>query len=180
MKKTGLLMLLFMSFLLAPKTYVFGQSVKQLDERYGFKSLKLGTTPNLSISKKIDSWDRNANISKYTYTGNDMGSIYNVPIKEVDLTYYKNRLMSIHISFNDGFSVSDYDLILYSLKQVFGEGNNCNVKDPDFSLSSCRKWVGAKVEMEILRLYYQKNNKWIGYLLIVEKSIQQQRISDEF
>lgn len=180
MKNDNSTLLIAILLIVLPMTFSYGQSVDQLDSRYGFKSLKLGTVPNPANSVLIESWDSNPNITSYRYQGGDIESVYNVPVKNVDLTYYKNRLMSIQVSFQNGFSESDYDRILYSLKQLFGGGDNCNVADPDFSLSFCRKWIGKKVDMEILRLYYQQRNMWTGYLVIVEKSIQQQRIRDDF
>jgi hypothetical protein len=158
-----------------------GQSVDALDTKYGFKIFKFGTTPDLSISELIESgFNKNPNVTEYRYTGSDMNTLYNVPVIKVKLTYYKNKLMSIMVDFGTTFSEGNYDLVLYSLQQLFGEGNNCITDDSYFTQATGRKWVGKKVSMEILRMYAPKQSAWCGYLLIVEQSLEKQRISDEF
>lgn len=156
----------------------FGQSVEKLDAKYGFKNLKLGTLPNKSYLIKINDQDKNSNIKDYTYTGDNIRTLFTVPIKNIELSYYKNRLMTIYIQFNFGFSQSDYDIILYSLQKLFGDGYKCRINDPDISISSGREWNGKKVEMEIHRLYF--NKIWSGYMIVVSKSLQLQKMNDEF
>ena len=156
------------------------QSVNQLDTKYGFKSFKLGTAPNKLNSNKIDSWDKNSNITKYKYSANDMDELFTVSVNRVIPTYYKNKLMSILIDFNDTFSESDYDIVLYSLKNLFGSGNNCVIDNSDYTNYIGRKWVGKKVEMDFFKLYTNENNKWGGYISITEKALQKQRINNEF
>lgn len=159
---------------------VFSQNVAKLDEKYGFKTFKLSASPSLYKIERSSLEDSNPNITEYNYTGTDLNYLYTVKTRGTTLTFYKNKLMSIQVFFPDNFSESDYNIILYSLEKLFGIGNNCVVNDPTYTNYSGKKWVGKKVEMEILRLYSNKNMKWGGYLLISEKNLQNQRIEDEF
>ena len=111
-----------MIFFLCLYNLSFGQSIADLDLKYGFKQFKFGiTTKQVSnIKKNKDQWDKNPNISEYIYTGNDLNYLYDVKVKEISLTFYKNKLYAIMISFGSSFieyTDSEYNLVQYSLEK---------------------------------------------------------------
>jgi len=157
-----------------------GQSVEKLDEKFGFKSFKFGSPPNKEKSIIVNSWEKKQNIETYQYTGNDMDQLYGAEIEAILLEYFNNKLISIMVVFKSPFLESDYKPVLFSLQQLFGNGGNCISENPEFSNSSGRKWIGEKVEMELLNFLDKKNSNWSGYLAVTNKSLQRQRLNDEF
>ena len=90
MKKILILLCLILS------NIVIAQSVRDLDAKNGFRHFKLGSTPaqNRDIKKQTRQIDKNPNISEYVYIGNAIKTIFNVPVSEVRLTFFKNKLCS--------------------------------------------------------------------------------------
>jgi hypothetical protein len=165
------------------QSYAFTQTIDKLDEKYGFEILKFGTSPDYYLGKlKEDTTNlfKNQGISEYTYMDSDMGYVYNVKTKKVDLTFYKNQLMNIQIEFSETFSINDYNTVLSALQKLFGDGIDCAVNNPDLSKAMGRKWTGKKVDMEIHRLFYNKTSELSGYISIHEKALEQQRKTDDF
>ena len=178
--KTKISLILIAFFI---QCYSFAQTVDKLDEKYGFKIFKFGTSPDNYVGKlKKDSASlfNRLNVTVFSYIGNDMEYLYNVKTESIDLTFYKNKLMGIQIEFDQTFSENDYNNILKNLQELFGDGFNCPTDDTDFSKATGRKWIGKKVDMEIHRLYYNKKAEWSGYICLYEKALEQQRVSDGF
>jgi len=165
----------------------FGQSIADLDLKYGFKQFKFGiTTKQVSnIIKNKDQWDKNPNISEYIYTGTDLKYLYDVKVKEISLTFYKNKLYSIIISFGSPFieyTNSEYNLVQYSLEKTFGTVWNSPSNETGQIIKGSI-WSGNKVTLEHLMLNFSKENggnQKVGYVHLYENSIQKLRLKDEF
>jgi len=165
-------------------TFCFSQGTAQLDAKYGFKHFIFYTSPSKYSSEiiKIKSWDPNPKISEYEYVGGKLNDLFGVVIDKVSLTYYENKLASIRIDFGNSeqeFIQGDFERILYSLKNLYGNGNGLSFDDEDFIMYGGRKWIGKKVSLEILRLKYKDNNI-LGYISLSEISLFNKRIKDEF
>lgn len=163
----------------------FSQTISQLDSKYGFKHFIFNTPPSKYKSEitKTSSWDPNSKIAEYEYTGGKLNDLFGVPVTKISLTYYEDKLASIQIQFGDideEFKQDQYERVLYSLQKLYGQGNSMSVSDQDFILYGGRKWLGKKVTMEVLRLYYKPARSVSGYISISEKSLHEKRISDEF
>jgi len=93
MKKIILLAILLMS------VNLYSQSSQQLDNRYGFKHFKFKSDAKNYIDQleEIDSWNSNKYITSYKYISNDIKQLSGVDIENIELTFYKNELMSIMI-----------------------------------------------------------------------------------
>lgn len=171
--------------LLTITSLCFSQSTAQLDTKYGFKHFIFNTPPSKYKTEitKSQSWDPNSKITEYEYTGGKMNNLFGVTVDKIKLTYYENKLANIQIQFGNldtEFKQDEYERVLYSLQKLYGQGNSMSVNDQDFILYGGRKWVGKKVTMEVLRLYYKPGNSVSGYISISEKSLHEKRISDEF
>lgn len=172
----------YLILLLSFPTY--GQNVGDLDTKNGIRNLKLGASSELYAGKLTAKtpFFTNPNIKEYYYQDSSFTSLFGVPIKDISLSFYKNRLMDIQIGFPNTFSQKQYVLILNGLQSAYGNGQDCTIdNDPTVSQHSGNGWVGQKVRMEFHRYYYTSTNYngWTGYLSIVEKSIRAQMIKDE-
>lgn len=165
--------------------FAFSQTTAQLDTKYGFKHFVFNTPPSRYYGEitKSSSFDPNSKITAYEYTGGKINDLFTVPVTKATLTYYESKLASISIQFGDidkEFKQDEYERILYSLEKMYGKGNSISLSDQDFVLYGGRKWVGRKVTMEILRLYYEPAKSISGYIHISENSLHEKRIRDEF
>lgn len=107
------------------------QSVRDLDAKNGFKHFKLGSTlaQIKEIKKKTEQFDKNPNISDYVYVGNAIKTVFNVPLSEVQLTLFYNKLCSIQICFRDigengefdEFTETQFETILFILEKAYGD-----------------------------------------------------------
>lgn len=172
-------------FLLTWVSVTFSQNNPKLDNKYGFKHFVLNTAPYKYKKEitKITSSDPNSKITEYEYIGGKINDLFGVSITNITLTYYEDKLENIQILFGDigkEFTQNEYNKILYSLQQLYGEGNSLNVSDEDFVLYGGRKWLGQKVTMEVLRLYYKPSERISGYIAITENNLHEKRIRDEF
>ena len=163
----------------------FSQTTLQLDNKYGFKHFELNTHP-LKYKTEIDkvtSWDPNSKVTQYEYSGNDISSLFGVFVSKVSLTYYDNKLESIQVTFGDtekSFTEDEYERVLYSLQKLYGQGNPIDLSHPEFTLLGGRKWIGKKVTMELLRLFYKPDGSTGGYIQVTENALHKKRISDDF
>lgn len=168
------------------------QDLNNLETKYGFKQFKFGMSPAIikNISKDKNQADKNKNVSVYTYYGEDLKYLYNVEVEKVSLTFYKNKLYSITISFGSlkkKYNDKEFDLVQYSLEKIFG--NNWNSPQKEELILNGSIWKSKRVTLEHLKLDFSKNrldrendgyNYIQGYISLYENNIQKQRLNDEF
>lgn len=164
-----------------------GQNVSALDSKYGFKIFKLGTSPSeyQGLISEQETFHSNPKIKSYSYIGNDINNVFNVKTTGIDLTFYENRLVTISISFAYliyDFKQEDYDRILYSLENLFGEPYNISkdMSDANTTLYDGKKWIGKDVSLELMRLSFNSKQKISGYLAITEENIFKEWMNSEF
>lgn len=164
------------------------QTITKLDEKYGFKQFKFGMSPKMirNITKKTATADNNPNVTEYTYNGSDLGSLYTVKVQRVTLTFYKNKLYTIMISFGSPdkeYLESEYNTVQYSLEKLFGD--DWHNPSSDSQIVKGAIWQSKKVTLEHLKLDYSRgrtdgNNYLVGYVSLYENSMQERRLNDEF
>jgi hypothetical protein len=183
------LLLLFASIL------VQGQSIQNLDAKYGFRQFKFGMYPSQikNIIKNKDAANKNPTVSEYLYNGPDINYLYNVKVNQISLTFYRKRLYMISIGFGSNgheYSDSDFNLVQYSLEKVFGE-KTFNPTNESGYIVRGKIWKGKKVTLEHFKLDYSKDYPTdtiakyhllvlVGYIDIYQNGIQGQRLKDEF
>ncbi len=160
----------------------FGQNLSQLDLKYGLKKFKFSTSETLYkglLKPSVDTYN-SPHVRSYSYQGTDIGELFGNAIKSVTLNYYKNKLFSITLTFYEQiFTESEYEKVLYSMQQAFGTGKTVNVSDGAL-IGYGNKWIGKKEELELIRIRtYKGENISGGYVLAVEPIIQRQVLADE-
>ena len=187
MKKILILLCLILS------NIAVAQSVRDLDAKNGFRHFKLGSTPaqNRDIKKQTRQIDKNPNISEYVYIGNGIKTVFNVPVSEVRLTFFKNKLCSIQVDLGDigednEFTVAQFQNVLSILEKAYGKqwyepSNSSGV------IMNGAIWDGAKVRLELFRVNFSKSyhnpsnyDHNSGYIQVFDKEMNRQRALSEF
>lgn len=175
-------------FFLLISSIGFSQNLNNLDLKNGFKHFKLGSSPSLykNIERNQDKENRmyknNSNIKCYDYVGFDAKSIFNVEIESISLTFYKNKLMGIFVSFGrpgNDFEKEDYDYVFYSLERAYGKKwDKANSNSIDFLNGII--WSGKNVTLELSRNdHTQKYNYIGGYIYVFDNKLSQEMAKGE-
>lgn len=169
------------------------QSLLSLDQKNGFKHFKFGSEFSTvkNVTKSNYSNPTNTDIKEYLYTGSDITSISGVNIDDIKLSFYKNKLFSIRVSFGsfeikENFTVEDFDNILYALKQTYGNEWQTPTNKTGI-IANGAIWKGNKVTLELLRIDYTKDKVdpqdygYIGgYLHIFDNKLMKEMYSGNF
>jgi|SRR5690554_555408 len=170
---------------------VSAQSLDNLDIKNGFRHFKLGSTPAQikNIIKEENHFLENPDIVAYTYIGNDIDKVFFVETYEVRLTFYKNKLVGITISFGDygkPFMEYEFNQILKALEEIYGK-NWGNPNNNDGIILNGAIWNGKNVRLELLRLDFSKSKTnpkdfgfISGYISVFDKKLNNEMISSEF
>lgn len=143
--------ILFFFISIAP-VYSLAQSVINLDIKNGFRNFKFGTSPSQYHSIKKLSKTKES-ITNYEYLGKGI-TIANISVQYIILTFFKNKLAQIYISFTDSyrgqsFSDDDYKAVVGTLRQAFG--NQVIKVEPDEKIIQGLIWDGSKVRLAIIQ-----------------------------
>lgn len=163
-------------------TFLSAQSLADLDSKNGFRHFKLGTSPDV-VKNKFSDYSSTESVKNFIYTGDDIDSVSGVEITKIVLSYYKNKLMSITASFGNPhkgpeFTTSQYNLIVQGLVSTYG--NKKYYIPQNTNVLSGKKWIGSKVELEIIMLDTRKYGFVSGYLNIYDKNIMQDFTKNQF
>lgn len=171
--------------------FMFGQSLNHLDVKNGFKHFKFGSSPKQikDIEKVTNQFSQNPDVVEYYYTGKEINYISDVNIYRIKLSFYKNKLFSILVSFgdfDDDFDEIEYNSVLYSLERLYGKNWN-NPTNKDGKIINGAIWCGKVVNLELFRIDYSKSKSEpydygfiSGYMSIENKDISKQLILEEF
>lgn len=171
----------------------FSQSIQNLDLKNGFRQFKLGSSPTQikNIVPQENQFSQNPNVKTYDYVGNDIQYIVNVKIDKINLSFFKNKLFMISVSFGNmesetDFTYVDYNNILKWLEQAYGK-NWVKAKNNDGVIVNGAIWDGKKVRLELIRTDFSKsftNPKNYGFvsgdLSVFDKNLNREMYSDEF
>jgi len=170
-------------FFLLISSISFSQNLNNLDLKNGFKQFKLGSSPDQikntvrNESKENRLFNNNPNIKCYDYNGNYNETIFNVEIESISLIFFKNKLVSISVSFGrvgNDFDKEKYDFVLYSLEVAYGkkwEFGKSNAKD----FVEGAVWAGKNVTLELSRNNYSNKYDFTGgYIYVFDNKLNQE------
>ncbi len=150
---------------------VNSQTLDKLDEKNGFKTMKLGE-PKSKYSNEIEYYKTNIDDSStvYLYTGSDLNlyKVYTITFQTIKLIFDKNSTL-VGVSHSKTYSSADYDMdfILYEYKtlrdyfmQMFGSDIIViDTENPNEMTSGC-EWRGKKTLLMVTSSM-AKNKKYV-------------------
>jgi len=182
--------LFILSILLFP-IFLFSQNLDKLDKINGFRKFKLGSNVSSFTNLKVQPTNiKLKGVTNYTYIGNDILDFSGVPIEQISLTFYKNKLYQIHVSFGTIFKeyrYDQFDLVQTNLEANFGSYYHKISPSPQAEILNGYIWDGRVVRLESLRLNFAEKdgtrnpryNYIQGYILFTHKKIQQEQQNSE-
>lgn len=149
------LQILLISLLIIPSV-LLSQNLDRLDKVNGFRKFKLGSNYSSFTNLKVQPTNIKLNgVTNYFYTGTDITDFYGVPIEQISLTFYKNRLYQINVSFGTIFKeyrYEQFDLVQTNLVANFGSDYHKISPSPQAEILNGFIWDGRVVRLESLRL----------------------------
>jgi hypothetical protein len=149
----------------------FGQTLDKLDEKNGFKTIKLDDpisiySSNLKLFKNISE----DNVSGYTYTPKDYSlyKVFDTEIDEISLYFTNNTKKLVGITLIKIYSSSDTNHFANSLKDnrailesfilMFGKFTDKIKKDTSTATEVGAYWDGQKVHLQTSASYFGQSN----------------------
>jgi hypothetical protein len=169
------------------------QSLKDLDLKNGFRQFQLGSDISQvsNIIKDENQFSKNINVKQYLYVGEDIDNIFNVEIDKISLSFFKNKLFSINVSFgnfrnNLEFQKFEFLKILAALERTYGEDWKVPINNDSIFLDGAI-WDAKNVTLELLRLDFSKSKtnptslSFIsGYINVYDKKLLNEMFSSDF
>lgn len=165
-------------FLLSISSFLHSQVNEKLDSKNGFRHFKLGST--ISQIKDIVRYSEEAEITQnsslkmYNYIGTDIKTIAEVPVTNISLLFFKEKLLSITINFGgkyQEFEESQFNDILYYLEEVYGSWKK-PTKSNNSNIINGAIFKGKKVTFEFFRIEYPNgSNKFRGYIHVYDNNL---------
>ena len=166
-------------FIILPSAYGQSGSVADLDLKYGFKHLKFGKN-YLNYKNVLSSTPsilpHYPTRKSYDYINVDIKDLYGVEIKNIQLGFCNDQLLSIQLNFPFNISTDDFDRISYSLGVAFGKGEYKEESKSDYGYF----WSGKKVKMQLLKFYDEDLKTYLTFLSLTEIQIEEQCVKSEF
>jgi hypothetical protein len=157
------------------------QSLANLDKKFGIKSLRLETDIALYRSKMTLMSKEKDGKAFYQYTSSDITNILDLPVKEVGLIFYKNKLYSISAIFRRATDTDEKQLS-EKLADLFGKSHEAHrTENATLDYDWAYQWETAKVFMQYSK-YSESSPIDPGQLEIFmySKKIHQQISNDNF
>ena len=185
MKNTYIIILMLLS------QFSISQTISDLDIKNGFRHFKLGSSPsqNKNIVKKDYQNSSFPDVVVYSYNGADLKSILGVEIKSIGLSFFKDRLFSIRVTFGDvgkSFEVHEFNKIQGFLEQAYGTKWE-NISNDDGTIANGSIWNGKNVKLELVRVDSTKSKTnpkdygYVGgYINVMDKKITQEMYKSNF
>jgi hypothetical protein len=162
-----------------------GQTIAQLDQKNGFRDIKLGSTIE-SFGNKIrldpNPSQKEINVKEYIYDIKSMDTtLYEATIKHIYLTFYKGKLWSMSIGFGRYETYEEILSVCNGLNYAYGVTTKCNPDgNSDWLSPSCVCWTGNKVYMSFyMYSFVQDPSIHSGFLSIIDIDITKQKNLDE-
>lgn len=76
-----------------------GQGLKNLDADFGIKKFKLESSYSIYKNDLKYLWINSQGVDFYTYEKLDIKEVFGIPVKEIGLCFFNNKLYSISINF---------------------------------------------------------------------------------
>ena len=188
MKRTTIITILFLL-----SNFIFGQSVNNLDVKNGFRHFKLGSSPSQikDIAKQENQFSKNPHVVAYDYLGYDIDNIFNVKVDKISLSFFKNKLFNISVTFGNLEQSQDFELyefknILSALEKTYGT-DWFNPTNDDGIILNGAIWDGKNVRLELFRLDYSKSRTnpkdygfISGYINVFDEKLTNEMFSSDF
>ena len=164
---------------------IFGQSVRDLDEKNGFRDFKFGTGLYLYLSQveryKEGEFLKNPDITTYKLK-NVPTTVWGVKTDRIRLTFFKNVLSYVSIDFGSiysDFTEDEYNKLLGFLEGLYGDNYyvDTNRKSSNSLILKSSIWDGRNVRLELIRMKYK--GSIIGYISIFDKNLNHKMLSSE-
>lgn len=174
MKKVFVLLILVNSTII-----INGQTLSKLDEKFGVSKFKLESNIE-QYRQNVVFLDKSEQGSMfYEYIGNDIDSYLGVPVNQIILSCYQNKIYQVKIIFKETQN-QYYDYIFQSLETIFGPPSNSRKFGYTTGYLEYQKthlWGTQKTE---LFLFHQiKPHNEIS-IMVGSISLYQKMLSDSF
>ena len=162
---------------------VYSQDLNNLDNKMGFNKFKLESSFELYKSKLKFTNVGSNKVKLYDYTGDDIKTIFGIPVYKINLAFYKNRLYNISICFLNP-NEAEQAKLRGSLIELFGYV----VKDNDAKTNSdveydwAMLWESKKVRMQVVKYatFHSPTPLWTTEIFMYSKLIHSQVQNDSF
>ena len=124
---------------------VKGQGLKNLDSDFGIKKFKLETSYSL-YKNDLEYFDINSQgIEFYTYKKLDIKEVFGIPVKEIGLCFFNNKLYSISINFGV-LSKNQNFILVNNIKNKYGLPHIIQPNDKERAYVA--EWVTGKTYLQ--------------------------------
>jgi hypothetical protein len=176
--------ILLLTLLMTCSLSLFSQNLAMLDKVNGFKKFKFGMNKNeFSNLKETQTNIIMNDVKNYDYTGSDIKNFYGVPIDQINLSFYKNKLYQIRISFGtiyEEYTISQFNLVKQNLITNFGTNYRSIEKNTESDIIDAYGWRGQNVKLDTYRLNLSEKdgsrnpryNYIQGFILFTDKKIE--------
>jgi curved DNA-binding protein CbpA len=140
---------------------------KQLDEKYGFKNLKFGMSPQQIkeiIGLATFEQHENAFFKSITFTGTILNKIGSYSLDSVSCSFLKDRLYRIDISFS-----KNQNEIFQFFRKMYGAPYDNNNWTRERKKLAGKSWEGINVRAAILGEYGTSEKKAVWDSLIIQE-----------
>jgi hypothetical protein len=140
---------------------------KQLDEKYGFKNLKFGMSPQQIkeiIGLATFEQHENAFFKSITFTGTILDQIGSYSLDSVSCSFLKDRLYRIDISFS-----KNQNEIFQFFRKMYGAPYDNNNWTRERKKLAGKSWEGINVRAAILGEYGTSEKKAVWDSLIIQE-----------
>jgi len=194
MKKIKIISLLkiFPIFLLLISTStVLSQSLSKLDSNNGFRGIKFGMSPKqFSTLEEVKTSIILKDVTGYSYRPAKKEYLQGVPIEEIRLSFFKNKLYYISLSLGgiyDKYTDSQFKMVQDALISAFGNKYVDITSDIQDAVNYV-VWDGNNVRCDHVRLNLYEDdgsrspdyNYISGYVSFVYKPSQEEQKQSEF
>jgi len=140
------------------KLNVLGQGLKNLDRNYGINKFKLETPYSLykNSLKYFDTTDKG--VEFYTYTKSDIKEIFGIPVEEIALGFYENKLYTISIY----FGIIEKQQTMTLLENINKEYDIPEINQRNNEKVWVAKWVTGKTYLQAAEFSCDPN---LSYLI---------------
>ncbi len=175
--------LVFMACTLGMKA----QNTRNLDLIKGVSIFKFGTDTSEIKEKRLRSrsLQDSRHVVYYQYTGDSLKTIFNVPVNEVLLYYYKNQLFRIDVNFGSlskEYTSQEYNQVQQQLEKLYGTEKVKLAMSGAVILGGFR-WEGKKINVDHSRHSYppkrKADNAIVGEISFSDRNLTRQSVLDK-
>lgn len=183
----ALIQYICLSVFMACSLSIKAQDTHNLDLIKGISIFKFGTDTIDIKEKKLKpgSLKDSRHVVYYQYTGDSLKTIFNVPVSEVLLYYYKNQLFRIDLKFGSlskEYTLQEYNQVQQQLEKLYGTDKVKLAMSGAVMLGGSR-WSGEKVQVEHIRHSYppkrKTDNAIVGEITLVDINLNRKSVLDK-